>query len=56
MAATRARERLYLSYCIRRTRAERTEPRRLSRFFRDLPADLMTRVPEESETRKEEAA
>jgi DNA helicase-2/ATP-dependent DNA helicase PcrA len=41
VAVTRPRSRLYLSYSRRRSRDGRPEPRRLSRFLRELPPGLL---------------
>jgi DNA helicase-2/ATP-dependent DNA helicase PcrA len=41
VAVTRPCERLYLSHCRTRRQGSRTEPRRLSRFLRALPPELL---------------
>jgi DNA helicase-2/ATP-dependent DNA helicase PcrA len=41
VALTRARERLYVSACVRRTRGERLEPRKRSRWLQAIPPDLL---------------
>jgi DNA helicase-2/ATP-dependent DNA helicase PcrA len=41
VAVTRPRSRLYLSYSRQRSRDGRLEPRRLSRFLRELPSGLL---------------
>jgi DNA helicase-2/ATP-dependent DNA helicase PcrA len=41
VALTRARERLYVTACTRRTRGERIEPRQLSRWLRAIPSELL---------------
>jgi len=44
VAVTRARERLYLSYCRTRRRGDRTEMRKPSRFLHGLPLDQVRRT------------
>jgi len=44
VAMTRARERLYLTYCRRRQRGDLTELRQPSRFLTDLPAEPSLRA------------
>jgi len=44
VAVTRARERLYLSYCRTRRRGDRTEMRKPSRFLHGLPLDHLKRT------------
>jgi len=44
VAVTRARERLYLSYCRTRRRGDRTEMRKPSRFLLGLPIDHLKRT------------
>jgi DNA helicase-2/ATP-dependent DNA helicase PcrA len=41
VAVTRARERLYLTYCRSRRRGAQREPREPSRFLRALPAEML---------------
>jgi len=44
VAVTRARERLYLSYCRTRRRGDRIEMRKPSRFLQGLPLDQVKRT------------
>ncbi|MDE3076198.1 MAG: ATP-binding domain-containing protein, partial [Chloroflexota bacterium] len=44
VAVTRARERLYVSYCRERRRGEQIELRRPSRFLTSVPAELLARA------------
>jgi DNA helicase-2/ATP-dependent DNA helicase PcrA len=44
VAVTRARERLYVSYCRERGRGGQTQPRRPSRFLTGVPAGLLARA------------
>jgi DNA helicase-2/ATP-dependent DNA helicase PcrA len=41
VALTRARERLFLSACLHRSRGQQTEPRQPSRWLHALPAELL---------------
>jgi DNA helicase-2/ATP-dependent DNA helicase PcrA len=41
---TRARERLFLSACLQRSRGEQAEPRQPSRWLHALPPDLLVAV------------
>jgi superfamily I DNA/RNA helicase len=41
VALTRARERVFLSACLQRSRGERNEPRQPSRWLHALPPDLL---------------